>query len=71
MVLALGIIVICVAVGYYRSADALGLMMEQRDAKRRFTAKWYSRHVRVTGVFGVLLGILSVLLGAALLLKPS
>jgi len=67
VVVALGVVVISVAIAYYRSADALGLMMEQRAAKSAFTAAWHSGHIRGISILGVALGILFVCLGAALL----
>ena len=69
VVFVLGILTICVAVWYYRSADMLGLMMEQRERKRTLTARWFASHIRWIGALGAVLGVLFVWLGATILLK--
>ncbi|MBA3387263.1 MAG: hypothetical protein H0T95_11720 [Chthoniobacterales bacterium] len=69
-VLALGVVMICVAIAYYRSAPQLSLFFEQRDPKRAFPAKWYSGNIRSIAVLGAALGILFLLLGIALVRSP-
>ena len=74
--LALGILLLVLAIASFRSAQQYGVLMEQRCASRRlrwiperfYTAGFFARQIRIFGVLGVVLAAEFLVVGTLLLL---